>query len=59
MATLEESFRDIHLHVVGLDADGRHDAVSTKPGTEYVVQQGRMPEPELYPRRVVEPEGTA
>ena len=59
MTTLEESFRDIHLHVVGLDADGRYDAVSTKPGTEYVVQQGQMRGPELYPRRIVEPEGAA
>ena len=59
MTTLEERFRDIHLHVVGLDADGRHDAVSTKPGTEYVVQQGQMRGPELYPRRIVEPEGAA
>jgi len=33
--------------------------VSTKPGTEYVVQQGQMRGPELYPRRIVEPEGAA
>jgi beta-aspartyl-peptidase (threonine type) len=53
MASLEESFRDIHLHLVGLDADGRPAAASTKPGSEYVVQQGDMAEPELRPRHLL------
>jgi beta-aspartyl-peptidase (threonine type) len=53
MASLEESVRDIHIHLIGLDADGRPAAASTKPGAEYVVQQGEMPEPELRPRRLL------
>ena len=54
MASLEESFGDIHLHLIGLDADGRPGAVSTKPGAEYVVQQADMSEAELRPRRLLE-----
>ena len=55
MASLDDSFRDIHIHVVGLDSSGRHGAVSTKAETKYVVRQGDMREAELRPRRLVDP----
>jgi beta-aspartyl-peptidase (threonine type) len=53
-ASLDPSFRDIHIHLIGLDRDGNCAAVTTKPGAEYVVRQGTMTAPELRRRHVVE-----
>ena len=55
-ASLDPSFRDINIHLVGLDREGRCAAVSTKPGTEYVLRQGTMTAAELRPRQLVEPQ---
>jgi beta-aspartyl-peptidase (threonine type) len=53
MASLDPGFRDIHLHLIAVDAKGGHCAVSTRPDAAYVVRTEEMDAAEQRPRVLV------
>ena len=50
VATLVPAGANVVMHLVALAPDGAHCAMTTEPGTQYVVQEHGMNEPELRPR---------